>query len=53
MFYEMKIETIKGQQKFKYQYLIQAKDISNFVLRHQAQIDSMYKDAILSNYSHE
>jgi hypothetical protein len=39
--------------KYKRQYLISVKDISPFVKLHQDSIHSMYKDAILSNYSHE
>lgn len=33
--------------------MISVKDISNFVKLQQESIHSMYKDAVLSNYSHE
>ena len=55
IYFEIKIETLSVEKNEKYQkqYLIRIRDISEFAHKQQDQIDCMYKDAILSNYSHE
>jgi hypothetical protein len=56
IYYEIRIERLNEEKrslKYKRQFLISVKDISEFVKLHQESIHSMYKDAVLSNYSHE
>ena len=47
---EFRVETVNIENK---EYLIKVKVIDGLVMRLQDKIDWEYKDAVLSNYSHE
>ena len=50
IYYEVEIESANGREGV---YIMFLRDISNVLLLQMQNCDNMYKDAVLSNYSHE
>ena len=53
IYYEIKIESIESEQNDKKKFRVYVKDISKIIIMQQKTCDEMYRDSVLSNYSHE
>ena len=47
------IESIENEYNDKMKYRVYIKDISKIIIMQQKACDEMYRDSVLSNYSHE